>query len=212
LWVLKTRTKAKSLRSGCDQTRLPAVLNVLRSVVRAGLSFLKTRRQLAVEVLALRHQLGVLERSVKRPRLTHADRGLWVLLSRRWTNWSDALIIVKPATVIRWHRAGFRKYWAWRSRPKGGRPAIDPQIRSLIMRMATAKRRLWRRLPDRLRDGDVGLPAPVAARFADVAAATRSVTTKRHPSSHPKPTTARGSRFWDSQTEWLTADGRNISG
>ncbi|RLB64576.1 MAG: hypothetical protein DRI90_04295, partial [Deltaproteobacteria bacterium] len=65
-----------------------AVLNLLRSVVLASLGFFKTRRQLAIEVLALRHQLGVIKRSVKRPRLTNADRGLWVLLSRRWANWS----------------------------------------------------------------------------------------------------------------------------
>jgi putative transposase len=63
---------------------------------------------LAVEVLALRHQLGVLKRSVKRPRLTNADRGLWVVLSRTWARWNDTLIIMKPATVIAWHRAGFR--------------------------------------------------------------------------------------------------------
>ncbi len=117
------------------------MLNILRSVVLAGLGFLKTRCRLAIEVLALRHQLGVLKRSVKRPRLTNADRGLWVLLSHRWASWSDALVIVKADTVIRWHRAGFRKYWAWRSRPKGGRPAIDPQIRALIRRMATAN--MW---------------------------------------------------------------------
>mgnify|MGYP001820269453 CR=1 FL=1 len=72
------------------------MLHLLRSVVFAGLGFVKTRRQLAFELLALRLQLGVLQRSVKRPRLTHADRGLWVLLSRRWARWSDALIIVKP--------------------------------------------------------------------------------------------------------------------
>jgi len=117
------------------------VLNLLRSLLLAGLAFVRTRRQLAVEVLALRHQLGVLQRSVKRPRLTDADRGLWVLLSRRWAGWSDALIIVKPATVIKWHRAGFRRYWAWRSRPKGGRPGIDPEIRKLIKQMANAN--LW---------------------------------------------------------------------
>jgi len=64
-----------------------------------------------------------------------------VLLSRRWASWSDALIIVQPATVIKWHRAGFRRYWTWRSRPKGGRPPIDPEIRALIKRMATAN--LW---------------------------------------------------------------------
>ena len=77
------------------------MLSLLRSLRLAGLAFVRTRRQLAVEVLALRHQLGVLQRSVKRPRLTDADRGLWVLLSRRWAGWSDSLIIVKPATVIK---------------------------------------------------------------------------------------------------------------
>jgi len=117
------------------------VLNLLRSLLLAGLAFVRTRRQLAVEVLALRHQLGVLKRSVKRPRLSDVDRGLWVLLSRWWAGWSDALIIVKPATVIRWHRAGFRRYWTWRSRSKGGRPAIDPEVRELIKQMANAN--LW---------------------------------------------------------------------
>jgi putative transposase len=117
------------------------VLNVLRSLVLALLAFVKTRRQLAVEILALRHQLGVLKRSVKRPRLTNADRGLWVLLSRRWASWTDALIIVKPATVVKWHRAGFRRYWTWRSRRKGGRPAIDPEVRRLIKQMASAN--MW---------------------------------------------------------------------
>jgi putative transposase len=117
------------------------VLNLIRSLVLAGLAFFKTRRQLAIEVLALRHQLGVLKRSVKRPRLSNVDRGLWVLLSRNWPSWSNALIVVKPATVIRWHRAGFRRYWTWRSRRKGGRPGIDPEVRALIRRMATAN--LW---------------------------------------------------------------------
>jgi len=117
------------------------VLNLIRSLLFAGLAFFRTRRRSAIEILALRHQLGVLKRSVKRPRLTDADRGLWVLLSRRWAGWSDALIMVKPATVIGWHRAGFRRYWTWRSRPKGGRPGIDPEVRALIKRMATAN--LW---------------------------------------------------------------------
>jgi hypothetical protein len=106
--------------------RCPAVLNLFRSLVLAGLAFFRTRHQLAIEILSLRHQLGVFQRSVKRPRLTSVDRGLWALLSRTWARWSDALIIVKPATVIGWHRAGFRGHRAWRSRPKGGRPALDP--------------------------------------------------------------------------------------
>ena len=117
------------------------MLNLIRTLLFAGLAFFRTRRQLALEILALRHQLGVLKRSVKRPRLANVDRGLWVLLSRRWTNWSGALIFVKPATVISWHRAGYRRYWTWRSRPKDGRPALDPRVRKLIRRMATAN--LW---------------------------------------------------------------------
>ena len=95
------------------------MLNVIRSLLFAAFALFRTRSQSAIEILALRHQLGVLQRSAKRPRLTNVDRGLWVLLSRRWCRWKDALIIVKPATVIKWHRAGFRRYWAWRSRPKG---------------------------------------------------------------------------------------------
>jgi putative transposase len=117
------------------------VLNLIRSLLFAGLAFFRTRRRSAIEILALRHQLGVLKRSVKQPRLTKPDRGLWVLLSRNWPSWSDALIIVKPATVIKWHRAGFRRYWTWRSRPEGGRRAIDPEVRALINRMATAN--MW---------------------------------------------------------------------
>jgi putative transposase len=117
------------------------VLNLLRSLLFAALAFVRTRRRSAIEILALRHQLGVLKRSVKRPRLTNVDRGLWVLLWRRWANWSDALIVVKPATVITWHRAGFRRYWTWRSRSKGGRAAIDAEVRKLIKRMASAN--LW---------------------------------------------------------------------
>jgi putative transposase len=117
------------------------VPDLLRALLFSSLAFFRTRRQLAVEILALRHQLGVLKRSTKRPRLTNADRGLWVLLSRRWPGWRDALIVVKPATVMKWHRAGFRRYWTWRSRSKGGRPAIDPEVRKLIKQMATAN--MW---------------------------------------------------------------------
>ena len=117
------------------------MLDLLRSLVLAALAFFRMRRQLAAEILALRHQLGVLKRSVKRPRLSNVDRGLWVLLSRQWSGWKEALIIVKPATVVRWHRAGFRRYWTWRSRPKGGRPAIHPEVRKLIRQMANAN--MW---------------------------------------------------------------------
>jgi len=92
---------------------------------------------IALENLALRHQLGVLQRSVRRPRLARWDRILWVWLSRLWTGWRSSLIIVRPATVIAWHRQGFQLYWRWRSTTnRVGRPQIDPAIRQLIHRMA----------------------------------------------------------------------------
>ena len=92
---------------------------------------------IALENLALRHQLEVLRRSVPRPRLSRSDRILWVWLSRLWTGWRHNLLIVQPATVLAWHRRGFRLYWRWRSRaPSVGRPRLDPELRHLIQRMA----------------------------------------------------------------------------
>jgi putative transposase len=89
----------------------------------------------------LRQQLGVLRRSVKRPRLTNTDRAFWVLLQRSWAGWHQVLAVVQPATVIRWHRTGFRKDWRWKSRRRPGRPRVDTEIRALIRRMARAN--LW---------------------------------------------------------------------
>ena len=91
---------------------------------------------IAAENLALRQQLGVLRRSAKRARLRQRDRVFWVWLSRLWADWQSSLVIVKPTTVIRWHRQGFRLYWGWRSRKRPGRPKIDADIRGLVRRMA----------------------------------------------------------------------------
>jgi hypothetical protein len=99
-------------------------------------SLIKPRITLAAEVLVLRQQLAVLQRSVKRPRLRRRDRFFWVKLSRLWKNWRDALIIVKPETVVKWHREGFRLYWRWKSRAPIGRPKIDLEVRELIRRMS----------------------------------------------------------------------------
>jgi hypothetical protein len=91
----------------------------------------------ALENLALRHQLLVLQRSVRRPRLTRWDRVLWVWLSRVWARWRSGLVIVQPATVLAWHRKGFQLYWRWKSRPNPvGRPRLDAELRELIRRMA----------------------------------------------------------------------------
>ena len=92
---------------------------------------------IALENLALRHQLAVLQRSVNRPRLARWDRVLWVWLSRLWTQWRPSLVIVQPATVLAWHRQGFQLYWRWRSSAHSvGRPRLDTELRQLIRRMA----------------------------------------------------------------------------
>ena len=79
---------------------------MISSLVPALISAFKARRELALENVALRQQLAVLRRSVKRPRLSNVDRGFWVLLRRIWTDWEGVLVIVKPETVVRWHRCG----------------------------------------------------------------------------------------------------------
>jgi putative transposase len=100
-------------------------------------SMFRSRAVLELENLALRHQIGVLQRSAKkRPKLTPADRLLWVWLSRTWRDWRSALAIVRPETVVAWHRAGFRRFWTWKvRRGQPGRPAISHQIRALIRQM-----------------------------------------------------------------------------
>jgi putative transposase len=87
--------------------------------------------------LALRHQIGVLQRSArKRPKLTSRDRLVWICLSRLWRDWRSALAIVRPETVIAWHRAGFRLFWTWKvRRGQPGRPVIWREVRDLIRRM-----------------------------------------------------------------------------
>jgi hypothetical protein len=97
----------------------------------------RSRAALQVEILALRHQLGVLQRSVKRPELTTADRLLWVWLSTVWREWQPSVVIVKAATVIAWHRKGFRLFWTWKiRRGKPGRPSVPHEIRELIRTMS----------------------------------------------------------------------------
>jgi hypothetical protein len=96
----------------------------------------KSRAALQLENLALRHQLGVLHRSVKGPRLTAADRLLWAWLSEIWADWRLTLCIVKPETVIAWHKKGFRLFWTWKIRlGKPGRPAVPKEVRDLIRRL-----------------------------------------------------------------------------
>jgi len=107
----------------------------LRIAVWSFVSALKRRRDLALENVALRQQLTVLRRQPGSVQLRDRDRLFWVWLRRVWPGWRRALVLVQPATVVDWHRKGFRTYWRWRSRARGGRPRIDPSVRKLIRHM-----------------------------------------------------------------------------
>ena len=85
----------------------------------------------------MRHQIGVLQRSVKRPKLTPADRLLWAWLSTAWQDWKSGAFIMKASTVVGWHRKGFRLFWTWKiRRGKQGRPAVPKEVRELIRTMS----------------------------------------------------------------------------
>src|SRR6202048_3704856 len=100
---------------------------------------LKTRAALQLENLALRHQLGVLHRLVKTPKLTPLNRLLWDWLCGVWADWRSALIVVKPETVIAWHRKGFCLFWTWKvRRGQCGRPSVPKDVCDLIRLMSRA--------------------------------------------------------------------------
>jgi len=108
-------------------------------------SWFRSQNNLALENVALRQQLANFKQRQPRPALADADRAFWVLLRTIWSKWSDALIIVTPETVVRWHCKGFRLYWDALSRKgrKSGRAQIDRQIRKLIVQMAS-ENSTWR--------------------------------------------------------------------
>ena len=118
------------------------MITILSTVVSILAFRLRSRASLELELVALRHQVTVLRR--QRPgqlRLFSTDRLLWVWLYRIWPQVLNAMVLVKPATVVQWHRKGFRLYWRWRSR-RLGRPKMSTEIRDLIRRMSLANP-LW---------------------------------------------------------------------
>jgi transposase InsO family protein len=113
------------------------MISVLVSLLFTVRSCLRSRAALQLEVLALRHQLQVLNRSrPRRVRLVPPDRWLWTWLSRFWPAWRTALVIVRPETVLAWHRQGCRWFWTWKSRRRLGRPRIAAEVRALIRSMS----------------------------------------------------------------------------
>jgi len=116
---------------------------VLVSLLHSLQFMVRSRASLHLEIIALRHQLAVVQRS-RRPRLrlTSSDRVLWAWLSQAWSGWRSAVHIVRPDTVIAWHRRGLRLFWTWKSRHRLGRPRVSRDIRVLICDMSTANP-LW---------------------------------------------------------------------
>src|SRR5215831_12891238 len=113
------------------------MIALLRFLLTLSVSPFKSKSRLEAENAALRHQLIVLQRRVRgRVQLTNGDRLFLVLLYRWFPSVLRAITIVRPETLVRWHRAGFRRYWRWKSRPLGGRPQIETELRVLIRRMS----------------------------------------------------------------------------
>jgi len=141
------------------------------SMLRATLAFVhplfRSRLSLQIEILALRHQLAVYQRTRARPRLRPADRLLWAWLSRVWSGWQDALVFVKPETVIAWRRRKFRQYWTRLSRSgKPGRPSVPREIRDFVRRMSSANP-LWGapRIVGELAKIGIDLPQSTVAKY-----------------------------------------------
>ena len=102
-------------------------------------SAFRARAHLTLENLALRQQLANLHRTSGRPRIRFVDRAFWMLLSKVWSGWSHVILLVKPETVIRWHRMGFRLFWRWKSRSRGAaKGEISVEVKALIRTMAEA--------------------------------------------------------------------------
>jgi transposase InsO family protein len=121
------------------------VLELLWLVLMAALAWLRPRQDLVAENLLLRHQLAVLTRPTRtrpRVRLRIWDKLLWVLARRFCAGWREQLRIVTPDTVVRWHRQGWRLFWRWKSRSRGGRPHLSLEVQELILTMSR-ENRLW---------------------------------------------------------------------
>ena len=160
------------------------LVSVLFLMIR---SLIVHRTALAAENFALRQQLAVLNRKIHRPQLRRRDRFFWVILSRLWKNWREVLLIVKPETVIKWHRHGFKLYWRWKSKAPVGRPKIDKEIRELIRKMSQ-ENPLWDvpRIQAELRLLGLDLAASTVAKYRIRSGTSPSQTWKTFLANHAK--------------------------
>src|SRR3954447_5510668 len=119
------------------------MIGLLCFVLAVLVSPFKSKLRLEAENAVLRHQLIVLRRKLRgRVRLANSDRWFFVQLYRWFPSILKVLTIIRPETLVRWHRAGFRRYWRWKSRRRGGRPQIETELRALIRRMSV-ENPLW---------------------------------------------------------------------
>jgi putative transposase len=110
---------------------------VITALIASFFGWFRSRAALQLEILALRHQICVLQRSVKRAKLTSADRLFWIWLCSVWPDWRSGIRIMKASTVVGWHRKGFRLFWTWKIRHgKKGRPVVSKEVRELIRTMS----------------------------------------------------------------------------
>ena len=113
-----------------------ALFNLTWALFRCSLAFFRNHNEQVLVELALRQQLATYAQKQSKPKIIPLDRAFWVALFRFWPRWKDALVIVKPDTVVRWHRKGFRLYWRWLSKRGPGRPQISKEVQALIRRFA----------------------------------------------------------------------------
>ena len=132
-------TIAEPLPSPSDLHHHRLMAAIFLSLLGALRSAFRRRSDLILENIALRQQLAVFKHRHPRPRLSHPGRLFWVTLSRFWPRWREVLVVVKPDTVVDWHRWAFHRFWTWRSHHRQtGRPPISHEVRDLVKRMATA--------------------------------------------------------------------------
>ena len=151
-------------------------MTMLRLLVLTMRDLARSRARLQVELLAVRHQLHVLERTrPRRVRLSALDRRLWVWLSRLWSEWRRVLVIVEPATVVAWHRRGVRLFWTWNSRQRTGRPPVPREVREPIRTMSQTNP-LWGapRIHSELLKLGINVSPPGAPRAAPARCACRT--------------------------------------
>lgn len=141
MWLAKIPSEAIMLRFLSFRQTMRVLLEILFRLIRA---CFRTQTELALENVALRQQLQVLNRRRPKPRMTPPNRFFWVILRHLWSGWRHALFIVEPETVVRWHRAGFRQYWKWISRKSVscGRKPTSRELRDFIFQMV-AENRTW---------------------------------------------------------------------